>query len=127
MRFDRGFTLVSAIFVLVVVGLIAAFMVRLGTTTRDVSTMSIRGARAHFAALAGLERGVHAVLGGTCAASTSFTVAGYAVTVGCQRTDVTEGADTYPIYALQASASAGAAGSADFVSRDVNATVTDPP
>lgn len=127
MRRARGFSLVSAIFVMVVLGLIVAFMLKLGTTTREVSTMSIRGARAHFAAVAGLERGVHAVLGGSCVASSAFAVEGFAVTLACQRTDVTEGAATYPIYALQATATAGPPGSVDFVSRSVDATVTDPP
>lgn len=127
MRRTRGFSLVSAIFVMVVLGLVVAYMLKLGTTTREVSTMSIRGARAHFAAVAGLERGIHAVLGGSCVASSAFAVEGFAVSLTCQQTDVTEGSSTYPVYALQATAAAGPPGSIDFISRSVDATVTDPP
>lgn len=130
---ERGFTLVTAVFIIVVVALLAAFMVTIGTTQRQVSTWSILGARAYAAAASGMERAVHGALAGGCAAVpagftlTGGTLAGYQVTLQCSAETVTEGTDTYAVYALTATASFGAPGSADFVGRTLTATVTDAP
>lgn len=130
----RGFTLVTAVFLIVILTVLAAFMVTLTSTQRQTSTLSILGARAFFAAQSGMERGIHAVLtNGACFASpASFALGGgalngYQVSLSCQERAVTEGAQSFRVYALQASASRGTPGTPDYVSRTIEATVTDAP
>jgi MSHA biogenesis protein MshP len=129
----RGFTLVSAVFIIVVVALLAAALVQIATTGRQISTLSLLGVRAHFAAASGMERAIQAALTGGCSAvPASFVLAGAAasgwtVSLGCAATAVAEGTDNYQVYALQATAARGAVGGSDFVSRTLTATVTNAP
>ena len=57
-----GFTIVSAIFLLVVLALLGAFIVNLSTTQNVTSAQDIQGSRAYHAARAGLEWGLYQVL-----------------------------------------------------------------
>lgn len=121
-------------FLIVVVGLIAAFMVTIGSTTRQISTFSILGARAWFAAGSGMERAVQAVLaGGGCGGfPQSFNLSGgalegYAIQSTCVATTVDEAGAVYNVYALATTAEIGTPGTADYVSRVLTATVADAP
>jgi MSHA biogenesis protein MshP len=60
MRFARqnGFTIVSAIFILVVMAALAAFIVTASTGQQIGSALDVQGARAYQAARAGLEWGL---------------------------------------------------------------------
>jgi len=130
---QRGVGLVGALFVVVVVALLAAFMVTIGTTQRQVSTLSLLGARAFFAAEAGMQRAVHSVLANdACLAIAPFTLGGAAadfeVEITCSASPaISEGSETYTVFALTATASMGAAGTGDFVSRTLQATITGAP
>lgn len=132
-RPDRGFTLVSAVFLIVVVALLATFMVSIGTTQQQTATWSVLGARAFAAAQSALERALHGVLDSGCAGvPAAFTFAGGALdgfqaTLACSATAVDEAGTAYNVYALEAQASAGVPGSLDFVSRTLTAKVTDAP
>lgn len=65
---QRGFSLVAAMFVMIVVALVIAGMVQLSVNQHGTSSLSIQQARAYQAARAGLEWGIHQ---GSCATSTS--------------------------------------------------------
>jgi len=130
----RGFSLVTAIFLLVVVAGLAAYMVTLGSTQQQTSMLSILGARTLAATESGLEWGVQRVVTtDACFGSpASFTLsggsaAGYAVVATCAETSHTEGASTFKVFQLGATASRGGAGSADFTQRTMRATITTAP
>lgn len=53
--FQRGVSLISAIFLLVVIAALGVFAVTLSTTQNQSQTMDVMGARAYQAALAGVE------------------------------------------------------------------------
>ena len=61
-RAQHGFAIVSAIFLLVVLGTLGAFMVALSTVQHTTSTQDLQGTRAYQAARAGIEWGAYQVL-----------------------------------------------------------------
>lgn len=91
----RGFGLISAIFLLVVLAALGAAMANLSVMQHNEVSMDMQGARAYQAARAGIEWGLYKALidnAGACPASpTSFvpaapTLSGFTVTVRCQST-----------------------------------------
>lgn len=130
----NGFSLVTAIFLLVVVASLAAYMVTIGSTQQQTSVLSILGARTLAAAESGVEWGVaDVVTDDACFSSpTSFTLSGgassgYAITATCTQTSHTEGTTTFNVFQVSATASRGAVGSADFTQRTMRATITTAP
>ena len=135
-RKHSGFTLVTAIFLLVVVAALAAYMVNIRVVQQTTAVYGLQGARAIQAARSGLEWGISRAINppNSCAAVSNFTdpaFAGFTITVTCTQTAHTEGAapaGTINIYNLQSVASSGVYGSLDFVQRGLQATVSrDPP
>lgn len=137
-RHSRGFSLVAAIFLLVILALLGAFMVTIGEAERWTTVEAAQGARAYQAAQAGLEWGIAQTvpIGGafSCPAGppASFAVGGFNVTV--TRTPAagnpyTEGATTVNVCAVASTAVAAGAtlGNPDYFSRTLQATITDAP
>ena len=133
---QTGFTIVTAIFLIVVVALLAGFMVTIGNVQRQTSTFSIIGPRVLFAAQSGIEWALAEVVASdACFAPattinlTGGTLNGITVTLDCSQTvpAITEGADTYNVFAIESVAEFGISGKEDFFSRRISATVTNPP
>lgn len=146
---QRGFTLVSAIFILVVLAALAAFMVVISTTQQIGSALDVQGARAYQAARAGVEWGVFQVWnsspadrsGASCPAATSSfsppatTMSGFVVTVRCTKTVDASGGPT--IFTIEAwacnaplagwtattAACPGSPGGAGYIERYIKATI----
>lgn len=86
----RGASLITAIFLLVVLAGLGVAMVSLSSSQQKSSAMDVLGSRAYLAARAGAEWGVfQALRGGACGTSTfampagSETLAAFHVTVVC--------------------------------------------
>lgn len=128
-RGRRGFALVPALFLIVVLAALAAFGVRIYGASQQTVVLSLSGARALSAARAGIEWGAARALGGSCVGGTlSLTegaLAGFAVSVSCVATSFSEAGRSVVVYDIQAIASQGDYGSPDFVSRRVRASFTD--
>jgi len=125
----RGFSLVAAIFIVVVLASIGAFMVTIGEVQRQSPVGALQGARAYQAALAGVEWATfHAVQAPPCNGSTfSPTVAGltgFTVAVTCTASAFTEGGANYNVYTIGSRATFGTFGTQHFYSRNLQATVT---
>lgn len=127
---NAGFALLSALFILVVLAGLGVVAVRLLGVQHHSVSLALQGAKAFAAAQSGIEYGAYrAVATGTCAATT-FTFAegglnGFDVQIDCAASAHGEGAATTTVYAIEAFASAGIYGSPDYVSRRIQATVTD--
>ncbi len=82
---QKGFALVSAIFILVALAALGGFIATVSSTQHIGSALDLDGARAYQAARAGTEWGVAgAINASACAPTTSIgTVNGMAVTVLC--------------------------------------------
>ena len=132
---QRGFSLISAIFLLVVIAALGAFAVTLSTAQHQSAAMDVMGARAYQAARAGIEwaafgisnTAVGAVWAG-CAApappALGGTLAPFAVAVGCVSAPYTEGTTVGTVYTLTSTAtSGGAAGNMDYIERVITVTL----
>lgn len=129
-RVEWGFALPTAIFLLVVLAALGAYMVTLARTSHLTSALDVQGARAYQAARAGIEWAAWQVIRppapAACPASPSTvvldaTLAAFTVIVECVRSDAIDGADTVSSYQIIATATAGAAGEPDYVERRIQA------
>lgn len=130
LRANRGFGLVAAMFVMIIISLVVIAMSRLASVQHGSNALAIQQARAYQAARAGLEWGIsQAVNAGLCAAGTpSLAGSGlgeFTVTLTCSTRDYPgEGGAILTIYQLTARAENGAPGSRpDYAFRSLTAVV----
>jgi MSHA biogenesis protein MshP len=140
-RSQRGFTLMAAIFIIVILATIMGYMVSLSGTQRATSVLALQGTRAYEGARSGIEWGIQQVFttpGTMCSSAelgstpTSFPLSGpgltgFRVTVNCNYTTHTEKSTTVSVYHLVALAEFDTFGSPDYVSRQLEATVSNAP
>lgn len=95
---ERGFSLISAIFLLVIMSGLGVAMLTVFTTQQASSAMDVQGARAYQAARAGIEWGLYRQLQQqSCADPVSFplpagsTLSSFTVTVSCVLTPTFDG------------------------------------
>ncbi|TCV85217.1 hypothetical protein [Sulfurirhabdus autotrophica] len=125
---QRGFAIVAAIFLLVVLASLGAFMLTFSTVQHMTSAQDLQGAKAYQAARTGIEWGAYKALQGSCAASTVVPVggglSGFSLTVQCATYGpYTEGGSSVTLYQITATATQGTVGAATYVERQLKATV----
>ncbi len=125
----RGFALIPALFLIVVLGALAVIAIRVGTGQQQAVTMSLEEARALAAAQAGMEWGAYESLNGNCAASTTLSLTeaalnGFTVVVTCTATTFANGAGTSASYVLRSTATIGTYGQPGYVHRVMSGTYT---
>jgi MSHA biogenesis protein MshP len=133
-RLKRGFTLITALFLLVVVALLSVYMINLRAVQQSTIVYGLQGARAMQAAQTGLEWGAYEAINNNCAsAPATFTVTAvpaleaFSIQVSCNPSDHTEGTDTITTYVLTSTAQTGTYGTLDYVFRSLRATVSAQP
>ncbi|MFO1502222.1 MAG: hypothetical protein U1F39_00225 [Steroidobacteraceae bacterium] len=132
-RAQRGMSLVVALFVVVVLALLAAFAVNIGTSQRESSNLRLAAARATQAAQAGIEWGAtRALVNNSCAANavlnlTQGALNGMRVTVDCAATSHAEGPVNYRVFDITAFAQYGRFGAAGYASKTLSARFTNAP
>ncbi len=130
---NEGFGLVPAVFLLVVLALAGAVMLRMVGVQNATASLSLQGSRAFWAARSGVEWGIRlAITGAACPAPTTITLnegglRGFSVDVSCQSSGHTDGGATATTYRITSVASYGTYGARDHVRRRVHGTVTDAP
>lgn len=130
MRHQRGVSLVIALFLIVVVALLAAFAVTVGGSQRQSSTVSLMADRALAAARSGKEWAAYrALVNHVCPNQTLVlnegALRGFRVNVKCDL-HVELPANKHD-YAITAEAQFGTYGSADYVSRTVYGRFSESP
>ena len=124
---QHGFAAVMAVFVLVVLAALGAFMVTTSTSQQLNSAQDIQGSRAYWAARAGIEWAIGSLTATPSACPTppsTFTVDGFTLAVTCTPQAFNEGGVTRTIYSITAVASLGAAaGGVGYVERSLSASV----
>jgi MSHA biogenesis protein MshP len=122
---ERGVALMSAVFVIVILSLVAVYIVGLSIMSSASANLFVQGTRAYYAAQSGLEwASQQASTGGACAncaASTTFAfsqpaLTGYSAKVTCSCLLVTE-ASTYGIYTITSTGFTGTQGTAGYAAR----------
>lgn len=125
-QLQQGFAAVAALFLLVVLAALGAFMLTFSSAQQRDSAADVQGSRAYWAARAGVAWGLGSVaVSPTCPASpTTLTVDGFSVTVTCSRQTHDEGGSTVAVFTFVATAAGGGSvGGAGYVERSVTATV----
>jgi len=144
-RRQNGFSLITAIFLLVVLATLMTYMVNLSVVQQSTVVMNVQGARALQAARSGLEYAIYQALSGSSCSpgvDTSETVtfssaetalSNFSVAISCSATQHAEGASVINFFTLIALAENGSYVSGsnvnpDYVSRRIRVTVsTEPP
>src|SRR5690606_25053060 len=135
-RRQAGFALVAAVFILVALALLGAYMVTIGGVQRTTVAQALQAARAYQAARAGIEWGTRRVVadsacpaGPTVIALADPVLNGFQVSVSCASgpTRYRDGDRCFNVFHLQAYARYGAIGDPYFVSRQIDVQVTDAP
>jgi MSHA biogenesis protein MshP len=127
---QAGFSLVSAVFLLVVLAGLGAYAVRLNTLQQQSVTAGLRAAQAFEAARTGVAWGAYQALNsGVCGSSTlnlaEGATAGFRVSVQCTERTHMEGTAPVRVLVLDVRAEAGVYGGPDYVSRRLHTKVTD--
>ncbi len=139
----RGFALVSAIFLIVILAALGTFMVTLSTVQHTTSAQDLQGSRAYHAARAGIDWGVYQVLtpensnppntpyvcpaAATTLNSLAGSLAGFVVTIECIESvgsPFTEGASQIHVYQITSTARLGTAGNTHYVERQLTAAIS---
>lgn len=137
MKRQSGFSIITAIFLIVILAALGAFAVSMFRVQQTTAAFDELGSRGFQAAQAGIEWGAWQVLrnGGACAASTSLALPGslslFTATVDCVSTAHTEAGNPVNIHQLTSTAcnqpAAGVcpnpAPGPDYVERQVQAAV----
>jgi len=133
---QAGFSIISAIFLVVILSMLAAFMVSISSVQHTTAALGARSARAYYAARAGLTWATYQAEKDTGCGNVdgkSFTINdpgstlnGFRVSTACTMTDHQVQNQTLHFVVLSATASAGTWGSGDFVSRRMRAKLTLP-
>jgi len=132
-KLQHGFSIITAIFLLVVLSFLGIAMVTFSTGQHQSAAMDVLGSRAYQAARAGIEWAAYQVVTSPASSATpvgcatSFasgtlggTLSPFTVNVTCQAASAVEGASTIWIYNVSSVAFAGTLGSAGYVERDIN-------
>lgn len=136
---QRGFSIMVALFILVVLALLGVALVTIGGVEHRQPLLSLQGKRAFWAAQSGLEWGAHEALndaGFSCPLQPASTPAkytlpssspgldGFSVTVSCTRSTHKEHGKTIDIYDIVATARNGSFGRAAFAQRRYRTIIT---
>jgi len=137
---SRGFSLPTAVFLVVVLWLLGAIVLSITGTQQLGLALDVQGSRAYHAARSGIEWAAHAVLdpnntlpGNTlpsCPASPTAlpplggVLAGFTVTVTCSETTTTEGNQDVRTFLVVATAVSGSPGTATYLERQLQAVLS---
>ncbi len=119
-RGQRGFALVAALFLLIVVAALGVFAMRSGIAQQGSINIDLLSVRVDAAARSGLEYGSARAMGGSCAALENLVIAGIDVQVRC-----TTDSPAHPlqVYDLTVTAQTGVYGTPDFARRSLSRRV----
>ncbi len=131
MKIQQGFTLVSAIFILLVFGLLGGYMLRTNAIQLDTTSYALQGARAYLAARAGTDWAIASIVnyGGNCTqisaqTAMSFTgINGFTVSLSCSSVAYSEGSVSGTIYTITALSQYDSYNAGDYAARQTTVTV----
>ena len=126
---QSGFTLVTALFLLVIVSLLGVYLINFRKVQQSTVVYGQQGARPMHAAHTGIEWGIYeSVVNGNCApnafTATGIALSAYNISVNCSSSAHTEGAVLITTYRLTSTAQTGIYGTLDYVYRSMQATVS---
>ena len=130
---SRGFALVAALFLIVVLGALGLFAVRISSTQQQSTNLTIQGSRAQAAANAGIEYASYQASATTpiCNNVTlnlnQKALNGFTVRITCAPSVHIVSGIPYTVYQLSSVATIGTYGKANYASRSAWKTVSNIP
>lgn len=121
-RHSRGFAIVAAIFLLVVLSALGGFMLVISSSQQIASAQDVQGTRVYFAAKAGIQWAATQIKSTSACAAATLSLDGFSVAVTCSSHAYTEGANTTTIYWVQSTATTvgNSVGSFGYAERTLN-------
>jgi MSHA biogenesis protein MshP len=132
-KLQRGFSIVTAIFLLVVLAGLGAAMLTFSNIQHQSSAMDVSGSRAYQAARAGVEWAAYQVVNSSASAAAATncatlfaqnslggTLSPFSVTVTCSAASTVEATSTIWIYTVSSVASTGTLGGSDYIERVIS-------
>ncbi|MEY3182534.1 MAG: hypothetical protein RLZ35_519 [Pseudomonadota bacterium] len=126
---QNGFSIISAVFILVILALVGGFSLNLSTRMAAATSLSADSIRAYFAAKSGLEWGIYQVVTtpASCPATTTLTfnqvgLKNFSTQVSCTANAITESGTTFNLFQLTSVASRGVSTDYDYVTRTLTVT-----
>ena len=123
----RGFSLITTLFLLVVVSSLAGYLVNLSIAQQYSTSMTTNSLRGRHAALSGLEWVAYRIANVAVSCPTiptNLTIEGFDVVVtSCTQTNVTEGLSSYSLFDVTVRAERGSFGDTDYVNHAIRATL----
>lgn len=105
--YARGVSIITALFLLVVIAVLGAYIISVSTTQHTTATLDLQGSKAYQAAYAGMQWGVFQALQNTsCVSGLGVSIAltgnlsGFSATVVCTQTAYTESSAARTIYRI---------------------------
>ena len=126
---QSGFSLISAIFLLVVIAALGTFAVTLSTSQQQGAALDVLGSRAYQAARAGIEWGAYQALqNNSCSTTTTLTglpntLSGFSVKVDCNSAAASEASATVTMYQITSTAMQGTVATPNYVERQMSVTI----
>jgi MSHA biogenesis protein MshP len=122
----QGFAAIAAIFLVVGLAALGAFMVTFSNTQQLTSAQDIQGTKAYWAARAGLESaigGLSATTSPVCPTSTPYSLDDFSVTITCAYVTVTDVTPNTKLFQLVSTATSGSVGAMGYIERSVSAAL----
>ena len=116
---QSGFSLVTALFILVVLSILGTYMVVMVTTQNQSTALSVQGLRAWYAAVSGLEWAAYQIeTTGNCPAlPATMTIEGFSVQLtDCTAYAIIEAGSNYNMHDVTVFSELGSYGDVDYVS-----------
>ena len=125
-RYQYGFGIIAAVFILVIVSLVIASMSSISQKSHTQVVLNLQRQQAYYAANSGLNYIIARVLASSanCVASTEV-MQGFNVALTCSATAFDDGAGTVHIYRVSATATKGSMANNTFIKRSIEADITD--
>lgn len=127
---QRGFSIVMATFVIVVLSLLGTYMVRLSAHQISTSINALQGARAYQAARAGIEWSIARIAnGGSCTDLNTQTAMvfngldGFSVRINCSSQTYSEADKTVNVFRINALSQFGSYSDNDYVAREIEKSI----
>lgn len=127
---QQGFAAIAAVFIVVVLAALGAFMVTLSNTQQLTAAQDVLGSRAYWAARAGLDWGIPQVMANNAcpAALATFVVDDFNLEVSCEATPYDDEGNTVTMIRLTSLACTQSpcgtgVGSMSYVERSVSASI----
>lgn len=133
---DHGFTMMSTIFIVVILALVSSFIVSISTLTRSSMNLTLLGLKTYFAAKSGIEWATFAIQssGSPYNCPTSPTklslsqgaLAGFSVTITCTQNAFTEHDSTYNVFSITSVGSYTSASGLENTQRQIDTRILQP-